>query len=85
MTYNAQIRAQDNGQPQRSHAIRVAVQVASVPQESPHPPQVKHPSQHVEITESDAAGYLVALIQATDEDGDLLWYNIVGKQAQQCL
>jgi len=53
--------------------------VAPVPQESLHPPQVKLPSQHVEITESDAEGYLVTLIQASDEDGDLLWYDIVGE------
>jgi protocadherin Fat 1/2/3 len=33
----------------------------------------------VEITESDQAGYLVALIQASDEDGDLLWYDIIGE------
>jgi protocadherin Fat 1/2/3 len=53
--------------------------VVSVPRESPHPPQVKLPSQHVKITESDEEGYLVALIQASDEDGDFLWYDIVGK------
>jgi protocadherin Fat 1/2/3 len=79
MTCNVQIRAQDNGQPQRSHTTRVAVQVVSVPHESPHPPQVKLPNQHVKITESDEEGYLVALIQASDEDGDFLWYDIVGK------
>jgi protocadherin Fat 1/2/3 len=57
----------------------VAIQVAAVPQESPHPPQIKLANQHVEVTESDQAGYLVALIQASDEDGDLLWYDIVGE------
>jgi protocadherin Fat 1/2/3 len=53
--------------------------VAAVPVESAHPPEVKLPNQHVEVTESDLEGYLVALIQGSDEDGDLLWYDIVGK------
>lgn len=76
--HDVQIRAQDGGQPQRSQTTRVSVQVVSVPLESAHPPQVKLPNQRVEVTESDREGYLVTLIQGHDEDGDFLWYDIVG-------
>ena len=74
-----QIRAQDGGQPQRSQTARVTVQVVEVPKESPNPPQVKLANQHFDVTENDAVGYLITLLQASDEDGDMLWYDIVGK------
>ncbi|XP_068083906.1 fat-like cadherin-related tumor suppressor homolog [Anabrus simplex] len=76
--YDLRIRAQDNGIPQRSHTTRVSVQVIKTPKDSPHPPQIRNPNQRIEVTESDEVNYLVTLIQATDEDGDMLWYNIVG-------
>ncbi|XP_063239987.1 LOW QUALITY PROTEIN: fat-like cadherin-related tumor suppressor homolog [Bacillus rossius redtenbacheri] len=76
--YDLRIRAEDNGQPRRSHTTRVSVQVVGVPQRSPHPPTVRAPAQEVEVMERDAVGFLVALVQASDEDGDMLWYNIAG-------
>ncbi|GLH14886.1 Fat-like cadherin-related tumor suppressor homolog [Gryllus bimaculatus] len=76
--YDLRIRAQDNGLPQKSHTTRVSVQVMKVPKTSPHPPEIKNPNQTVEVTESDDITYLVALIQAIDDDGDMLWYDIVG-------
>jgi len=36
-------------------------------------------NQSVEVTESDEAGFLVALVQASDKDGDSLWYDILGE------
>lgn len=74
-----QIRALDQGSPQRSATTRVTVQVAPIPAESLHPPQIKTVDQQVQITESDKAKYLVALIQASDEDGDKLWFDIIGR------
>nr|CAD7256660.1 unnamed protein product [Timema shepardi] len=71
------IRAEDNGTPKRSQTTRVSIQVSGIPKESPHPPTIKSSNQEVEITESDSVWFLVALIQAVDEDGDMLWYNIV--------
>lgn len=53
-----------------------AVQVNS---DSKHAPVITNPNQQVQVTESDSIGYLVALIQAVDEDGDKIWYNIVGE------
>lgn len=75
-----QIRASDNGEPQRSHQTRVSVQVVEAPKESENAPVFKTNNQSVEITESDEAGFLVALVQATDKDGDSLWYDILGKR-----
>lgn len=74
-----QIRAADSGEPQRSHQTRVSVQVVEVPKESENPPVFKTNNQSVEVTESDEVGFLVALVQATDKDGDSLWYDIIGE------
>jgi len=77
--YILQIRATDHGEPQRSHQTRVSVQVVEAPKESENPPVFKTNNQSVEVTESDEAGFLVALVQASDRDGDSLWYDILGK------
>lgn len=69
----------DMGSPNRSSTARVSVKVAAVPVTSEHAPIIKSPDQRVEVTESDAVGFLVALVQASDQDGDTLWYKIVGK------
>lgn len=79
MLYILQIRAADHGEPQRSHQTRVSVQVVEAPKESENPPVFKTNNQSVEVTESDEAGFLVALVQASDRDGDPLWYDILGK------
>ena len=78
--YILQIRAADHGEPQRSHQTRVSVQVVEAPKESENPPVFKTNNQSVEVTESDKAGFLVALVQASDKDGDSLWYDILGKK-----
>lgn len=74
-----QVRATDMGSPNKSNTARVSVKVSAVPATSEHAPVFKSPNQRVEVTESDAVGFLVALVQATDQDGDTLWYKIVGK------
>ncbi|XP_014488108.1 PREDICTED: fat-like cadherin-related tumor suppressor homolog [Dinoponera quadriceps] len=75
--YEMLIRATDHGEPQRSHQTRVSVQVVETPKKSEHPPVFKTNNQSVEVTESDEVGFLVALMQATDKDGDSLWYDIL--------
>jgi len=77
--YILQIRASDHGEPQRSHQTRVSVQVVEAPKESENPPVFKTNNQTAEVTESDEVGFLVALVQASDRDGDSLWYDILGK------
>ncbi|XP_046748553.1 fat-like cadherin-related tumor suppressor homolog isoform X2 [Diprion similis] len=75
--YELMIRAVDGGEPQRSHQTRVSVHVIEAPKDSAEPPIFKTANQSVEVTESDEVGFLVALVQATDKDGDALWYDIV--------
>ncbi|XP_061517128.1 fat-like cadherin-related tumor suppressor homolog isoform X2 [Anopheles gambiae] len=76
--YDLLVRAEDHGVPKRSQQARVVVAVVGVPLESENAPVVKTGDQHVEVTESDAPGYLVTLIQASDADGEQVWYDIVG-------
>lgn len=77
--YDLAVRAEDHGEPKKSSNVRVNVVVVPVPEQSEHPPVIKSEDQHVDVTESDRPGFFVALIQATDEDREQLWYDIVGK------
>lgn len=73
------VRAEDNGVPKRTQSARVSVIAVPVAKRSEHAPQMKTLDQHVEVTENDAPGFLVTLVQAYDEDDDQLWFDIVGK------
>lgn len=73
------VRAEDNGVPKRVQSARVSVLVVAVAKRSEHAPQVKTHDQHVEVTENDAPGFLVTLVQAYDEDNDQLWFDIIGE------
>ncbi len=75
--FDLQVRAEDNGTPKKTSTASVHIAVVPIPEESLHPPVLKSPDQHVEVTETDAPGYLVAYFIATDEDNDQLWYDIV--------
>ncbi|KAG8293575.1 hypothetical protein J6590_013720 [Homalodisca vitripennis] len=75
--FDLMVRASDSGSPNKSSTARVSVQVSAVPATSEHAPVIKSSDQRVEVTESDSVGFLVALIQASDQDGDSLWYRIV--------
>lgn len=77
--FDLMVRAEDNGAPKRTQTARVSILVVAVPKESEHAPQVKTNDQHVEVTENDSPGFLVTLVQAYDEDGDQLWFDIIGK------
>lgn len=79
MCDHVQVRATDLGTPSKSSTTRVSIQILGIPEETPNPPVFRQPNQKVEVTESDSIGYLVALVQAIDEDGDMLWYKITGK------
>lgn len=82
MLYIPQIRAADHGEPQRHETTRVSVQVVEAPKASKNPPVFKTNNQTVKVTESDKAGFLVALVQASDKDGDSLRYDILGKKSR---
>lgn len=72
-----QVKATDLGFPNRSSTARIVLQVVAVA-ETHSVPYVKVRQQRVEVTEADPAGFLVALVQATDT-GDHLWFRIVGQ------
>lgn len=76
--FDLMVRAEDNGAPRRVQSARVSVVVVAVAKQSAHAPLVKTPDQHVEVTENDAPGFLVTLVQALDEDNDQLWFDIIG-------
>uniref|UniRef100_T1GK38 Cadherin domain-containing protein n=1 Tax=Megaselia scalaris TaxID=36166 RepID=T1GK38_MEGSC len=75
--YDLAVRAEDHGEPKKSSNVRVNVVVVPVPEQSEHSPVIKSEDQHVDVTESDRPGFFVALIQATDEDREQLWYDII--------
>lgn len=76
--YELIIKTEDNGLPRKSQTARLNVVVVPILQKSSIPPKIKTADNVVEVTESDKPGFLVTLIQATDEDSDHLWYNISG-------
>ncbi|XP_038113282.1 fat-like cadherin-related tumor suppressor homolog isoform X3 [Culex quinquefasciatus] len=76
--YDLLVKAEDSGVPKKSQQARVSIAVVDVPAKSENAPVLKTIDQHVEVTESDTPGFLVALIQAMDYDGEQLWFDIVG-------
>lgn len=77
--YELIIKAEDHGSPKKSQTARLNVLVIPILEQSKAPPSIKTTNSLVEVTESDKAGFLVTLIQASDEDSEHLWYNISGK------
>lgn len=77
--FDLTVRAEDNGLPKKMQTTLVSVFVVAVSKENLHPPQIKMNDQQFEVTENDAPGFLVTLVQAYDEDNDQLWFNIVGE------
>ncbi|XP_075164704.1 FAT atypical cadherin kugelei [Haematobia irritans] len=73
--YELIIKAEDNGVPKKSQTTRVNVVVLPISKTSISP-SIKTAKSTIEVTESDKAGFLVTLIQATDDDSEHLWYNI---------
>ncbi|BES91153.1 Laminin G domain [Nesidiocoris tenuis] len=74
--YNVMVMASDGGKPSRNATARVSIKVKGVPSSSRHSPVIKNPNQSVQILESDMAGYMVAIIHASDLDDDTLYFNI---------
>lgn len=77
--YDLNIRAEDNGNPKRSQNAKLNIVVIPISTNSPHAPVIKADDSRIDVTESDRPGFLVALVQATDEDNDHLWYNLTGE------
>ncbi|XP_019772654.2 fat-like cadherin-related tumor suppressor homolog isoform X8 [Dendroctonus ponderosae] len=80
--FELNIKATDGGTHAKSSICKVLVKIVPVPLTSKHPPVVTTPSP-VKLTEGDQIGFLVGLIQASDEDNDTLWYDIVDGDDRQ--
>lgn len=73
-----QIKAEDGGTPPRKSIARVRIEVLGRPDHSSHPPKFDRADMTVTVMEDDKLGSMVALLGATDDDHDKLWYNITG-------
>ena len=72
--------ARDGGNPQRSNRCLVVLNLVPVPVTSVNPPTILDPlTSSVTVLESDPIGHHVKLVNAQDDDGDTLWFDIVGK------
>lgn len=72
------LRACDGGEPPRCGVARATVRV--LPPGGGAPPRLPPPPP-LQAAELDAPGFLLAVLQATDPDGDPLYYDIVGEHA----
>lgn len=75
-SYDLTIKCEDNGNPKKVKTTSVRIEVVQVTEDSPNPPRIVSTDQVVDVTESDQPGYLITDLQAEDEDGDRLWYEI---------
>lgn len=76
-SYDLVIKAEDNGNPKKVKTTNVHVEIVDAPDDSMHAPKIISADQTVDVTENDQPGYLVTYFQATDEDNDRLWYDII--------
>lgn len=77
---HTQVKASDNGRPQKSNSCLVLINLVPVLKSSPNPPTLHEEHEvHVSVLESDSVGHHVKLVEASDEDGDQLWFDIIGE------
>src|SRR5207249_830386 len=70
------VKAEDYGNPRKSATTRIMIEVVPRPATSKNSPVISSPSPKIQVLESEAPGYLVALVAAEDaDDDDILWYS----------
>ena len=74
--FSKQILASDGGLPSRNSTCQVIIEIIEGISENVHEPICKNIQMY--ISENEKAGFLVTVIQATDKDNDVLWYDIIG-------
>lgn len=72
------MQATDNGRPQNSNQVRIIFTVIDRPVLSNHPPVFATLEPVARVMEDDPVGTMVMIIPTQDEDGDKVWYSIVG-------
>lgn len=75
--YEITIRAEDSGTPKKVKTASVHIEVIEVPDDSPNPPKIIPSDNSIDIAENEKPFQMVTHIQATDEDNDRLWYDII--------
>lgn len=76
--YDVTVRACDAGPRARCAVARASVR--GVARGGGTPPSLASPSP-LQVAELDAPGFLLAVLQATDPDGDALYYSISGMKS----
>ena len=75
-----QIRGEDSGKlRQLNGSVRVIFTVVDRPAASPHAPVFSRTQAAYEVLEDLAVGRPILTPQASDEDGDTLWYSIISE------
>lgn len=74
-----QVQATDNGVPSQSSTAQVYIKVVPMMNNSKHMPSVKLKNHIIKVSEDKPVGFLIVQIQATDEDSEDLWFEIIGK------
>ena len=74
-----QLKAADNGYPQLKSNARLLMTVVPRPLSSPNHPRFRSERVSTKVVETDPVGELVRVMDATDDDGDQVWYSIVGE------
>ncbi|XP_037803520.1 fat-like cadherin-related tumor suppressor homolog [Penaeus monodon] len=76
--YEFTVQAIDNGRPRNASSCLVVIDVVPVPEDSKNPPSILEEAEaRVTVLESDPIGQHVTLINARDEDGDRVWFDII--------
>ena len=72
-----QVKAVDNGRPQKKAKCQVLFTVVATQQESSNPPHFEQKGVMATVMENDDVGHLVAIMVAKDNDSSV-WYAISG-------
>ena len=71
--------ATDNGRPQKESTSRVLLKVVAAPSRTSNAPVFLESHRSVTVLENFRVGQMVELVQASDPDGDRVWYSITGE------
>ena len=79
LSFFTQIKAVDNGRPQKRQSARVIFTIVACPNTSVASPAFHQEGVSAQVMESDSVGHMVAIMSAEDRDSTKLWYSITGE------
>ncbi|XP_064636197.1 protocadherin Fat 1-like isoform X4 [Lineus longissimus] len=74
--FSINVRASDNGRPQRKSSVTVLIEVLERPSQSASPPLFKTRALSFTVMENDPVGHLICILSAEDKDSNQLWFDI---------